>query len=83
MPSSAPQSVDVVLVIGCSGAVTIVEQLIKDALSANGDCKVIEINPEPGLKLPRNLAVLPMTAVEGLGFLDKYLRCRAVCDTIP
>lgn len=60
--------VDVVLVIGCSGAVAILDRLLRACRESNPDCGVIHINPhEDGLRLShRHLALAATTALEAL-----------------
>lgn len=64
--------VDVVVVIGCSGGVTVLDLLLRSCHCSNPKCKFININPHDDcLKLPNRH--LPMTATAALEALDIML----------
>ena len=63
---------DVVLVIGCSGGVTILEHLLRRCRDACPDCEIFNINPHnDGIELPHDL--LPMPASLALSAIDSSL----------
>jgi NAD-dependent SIR2 family protein deacetylase len=60
--------VDVVLVIGCSGGVTILDLLLRSCRESNPNCEIININPhEDCIGMPHHCLRLPATeAIERL-----------------
>jgi NAD-dependent SIR2 family protein deacetylase len=64
--------VDVVVVIGCSGGVTVLDLLLRRCRDSNPNCEFININPhEDCMKLPHRH--LPMAATAALEALDIML----------
>lgn len=60
---------DVVLVIGCSGGVSILDRLLRSCLTANPGCEIININPhEDCVSMPHRY--LPLAATVGMERLD-------------
>lgn len=63
------QQPDTVLVIGCSGGVTILDYLLRQCRSANPACRIININPHlDAVEVPHEY--LAVGASGGLGMLD-------------
>ena len=62
------RGVDVVLVIGCSGGVTILDQLLRMCRHVSPDCEIININPhEDCITFPhRHLAMAATSAMRAL-----------------
>jgi NAD-dependent SIR2 family protein deacetylase len=66
---SAP---DTVLVIGCSGGVTLLSRLLKECREANPHCEIININPhEDCIEIPHHY--LPLSASVALTAFDSLL----------
>jgi len=64
---------DTVLIIGCSGGVSIVERLLRECHLANPECRFINVNPEDD-PIPLPHIHLPMTGTEALAALDAELQ---------
>jgi hypothetical protein len=63
---------DVVLVIGCSGAVTILDRLLRYSLNANPSCVIININQyEDCIQYPH--LFIPQPAAVALQFIHSTL----------
>ena len=63
---------DVVIVVGCSGGVYILERLLKDARDYNPACKIININPYENCVNTDHI-YLKYTAVETFEILDALI----------
>jgi NAD-dependent SIR2 family protein deacetylase len=64
--------VDVVLVIGCSGGVTILNVLLRSCRESNPNCEIININPHEDC-LTLSHRHLPMAATKAMEALDTIL----------
>jgi NAD-dependent SIR2 family protein deacetylase len=66
------RGVDVVLVIGCSGSVTILDQLLRMCRDVSSDCEIININPHEDC-ITFHHRHLAMTATSAMRALDAIM----------
>lgn len=64
---------DTIIIIGCSGDVSILDQLIRACLNANPECAIININAHEDPIAPPHLDV-KMSATEALSFVNHKLQ---------
>jgi NAD-dependent SIR2 family protein deacetylase len=66
------QAPDVVLVIGCSGGVSILDRLLRNCLDANPDCSIININPHEDC-IQQSHLYIQQSAADALSALNSQL----------
>jgi NAD-dependent deacetylase len=66
------QAPDVVLVIGCSGSVSILDRLLRNCLDANPDCSIININPHEDC-IQQSHLYIQQSAADALSALNSQL----------
>jgi NAD-dependent SIR2 family protein deacetylase len=67
------RGVDAILIIGCSGAVWTLQELVNQALAQSPAAKVININPTENC-LPEADVYLAMAATEGLDLVFQAMQ---------
>jgi NAD-dependent SIR2 family protein deacetylase len=69
------QKPDVVLVVGCSGTLNVLWQLISECQQANSSCRVITLNVDQGAEIPDAIPIC-LSATEGMTQISAAMKGR-------